>query len=1224
MKLLSTQLSLSKLCIKFLSFSLLSMAFLSFALPNTGYSQGVCGTWEYQDVTALQGEPAGATNPSIAINASGTPYIAFRESGLNALGKAKVLKLENGFWTMVGYNGGLPTNYIDGPSLALDGSGTPYIAYADQYLIQKATVMKFDSTSWSWVLVGTAGFTSENTGSISIAINNSGTPYMAYTDGVNGDKPSVMKYNGTAWVPVGSSTSISSASAIGTHLAIDAAGTPYVAFQDGNNNNKATVMKYNGSAWVPVGNVGFTPGQASSLCLALDGNGTPYVAYIDIATGLNQASVMKYNGSSWVQVGNAGFTPGAALHTSIAIDGSGTPYVAFKDFANNEKTSVMKYNGTTWVPLGNLGFSTGIIVSTSIAINANGTAYVAYTTGAAGSVMVNKIEPCGNLSNNIAPTFVNVSPQTLTVCQNSVGVDIAGLLHVSDTDTSQAESWSQFAAPSHGTLSFVTATATSGSTNITPGGSITYTPNAGYLGPDAFTIKVSDGISTATMVVNVTVTTTVTSSISITANPTGAMCSGTSVTYTATNTNGGTSPTYQWKKNGVNAGTNSSTYTYTPNNGDSIRCVMTSSLSCTVPMSSNTINMVVTPTVTPSVSINVSPNDTVCAGTAVTYTATITNGGTTPTYQWKKNGVNVGTNSNTYSYVPNNGDSVRCVLTSNATCASPTIVSSNTIHMTVNPSVTPTITVASSPTGTICAGGTAAYTANITNGGPNPTFQWKKNGVNVGANSSIYNCVPNNGDSIRCVLTSTAACATQAIVSSSTVNMVVAPIVSPTITIAASATGAICAGTPVTYTATISNGGTTPTYQWKVNGTNVGTNSNNYTYAPNNGDTISCVLTSNATCVVPAVVTSSTIIMAVTPTVIPTISITANPNDTVCTGTAVTYTASITNGGTTPGYQWIMNGSNVGTNSSTYTYTPNNGDSVRCVMTSNATCTSQAIVNSNYTHMTVQPLVTPTIAIAASPAGAVCAGTTVAYTTTITNGGTSPGYQWKKNGANAGTNNSVYTYTPNNGDSVRCVMTSNNACANPTTANSNSIVETVNPLIIPTITISAPTGAVVGSAVTATATVTNAGSSYTIHWKNRGVAFATTNVPPANGNSTTYTKVAGTDSITAKVVVTSGGCYDSATTASYTIVATTVGVGNINSANNVVVYPNPANNIVHVDNLTTNVDYQLQNLVGMTVLRGTFTQEQNTLLIKELPSGIDLLQLTNTEGQREVVRVVKE
>lgn len=53
---------------------------------------------------------------------------------------------------------------------------------------------------------------------------------------------------------------------------------------------------------------------------------------------------------------------------------------------------------------------------------------------------------------NAAPTFVGAG-STLTVAQNSGASSAGALLHVSDTDSSQTMTWTQFAAPSHGTLS---------------------------------------------------------------------------------------------------------------------------------------------------------------------------------------------------------------------------------------------------------------------------------------------------------------------------------------------------------------------------------------------------------------------------------------------------------------------------------------------------------------------------------------------------------------------------------------------------------------------------------------------------------------------------------------------------------------------------------------------------------------------------------------------------
>ncbi len=85
-----------------------------------------------------------------------------------------------------------------------------------------------------------------------------------------------------------------------------------------------------------------------------------------------------------------------------------------------------------------------------------------------------------------------------------------------------------------------------------------------------------------------------------------------------------------------------------------------------------------------SVSIAASINE-VCEGTSVSYTATPTNGGVAPTYQWKVNGLDVGTSNTVYAYNPSVGDKITCTLTSNYVCTTGNPATSNEIETTVHP-----------------------------------------------------------------------------------------------------------------------------------------------------------------------------------------------------------------------------------------------------------------------------------------------------------------------------------------------------------------------------------------------------------------------------------------------------------------------------------------------------------------------------------------------------------
>ena len=119
----------------------------------------------------------------------------------------------------------------------------------------------------------------------------------------------------------------------------------------------------------------------------------------------------------------------------------------------------------------------------------------------------------------------------------------------------------------------------------------------------------------------ITVNPTLPVSVSISANPLGPICAGTSVTFTAAPVNGGT-PTYQWKVNSLNVGTNSPTYTSTTlSNNDVVKVVMTSSLTCVTgsPATSNSITMSVNTALPVSVSISSNPLGPICAGTSVTF-----------------------------------------------------------------------------------------------------------------------------------------------------------------------------------------------------------------------------------------------------------------------------------------------------------------------------------------------------------------------------------------------------------------------------------------------------------------------------------------------------------------------------------------------------------------------------------------------------------------------------
>jgi uncharacterized protein (TIGR02145 family) len=158
--------------------------------------------------------------------------------------------------------------------------------------------------------------------------------------------------------------------------------------------------------------------------------------------------------------------------------------------------------------------------------------------------------------------------------------------------------------------------------------------------------------------------------------PDTTVCLGETVTFDA---GACTGCTYLWKNvvTDLPVGTGQ---TYTTGQAGTFMVTVTNTYNC---QAMDTVQMTVNSILPVSETISASVNP-VCDGSSVTFTAMPVNGGTLPIYQWKVNGINIGLNSNLFTYTPSNNDTVSCLLTSSLTCTTGNPATSNTINMLIN------------------------------------------------------------------------------------------------------------------------------------------------------------------------------------------------------------------------------------------------------------------------------------------------------------------------------------------------------------------------------------------------------------------------------------------------------------------------------------------------------------------------------------------------------------
>jgi hypothetical protein len=364
----------------------------------------------------------------------------------------------------------------------------------------------------------------------------------------------------------------------------------------------------------------------------------------------------------------------------------------------------------------------------------------------------------------------------------------------------------------------------------------------------------------------------------------------------------------------------------------------------------------------PVMSMTISVTMPVCPGVPMTMTAvTEASDLRSPVYQWQvsTNGGTTWTNIEGQTSVnctinnPSNGYQYRflCGETIQSLSYPKCMVASNPVIVTTTAEITGTTD------GYVCGSGTVTLGATANSGS---VINWYENltgGSSLGTGPSFT--TPSLSSTTTYYVDATQAGCTAG--PRKPVTATVYPNIAGSVTISANTGTTICTGTNVTFTAVASNLGSSPAYQWQLNGSNI-SGATNSTYSTNtlaDGNRITCVVTAVATpCIIGSPATSNELLITVSSSLAASVSITADPSGTICTGSQITFTATPVNGGASPSYQWQIGGVNQTgeTNQTFVTSSLSDGNLITCIMTSSLGCATGSPATSNQIEVDISPL----------------------------------------------------------------------------------------------------------------------------------------------------------------------------------------------------------------------------------------------------------------------------
>jgi gliding motility-associated-like protein len=196
------------------------------------------------------------------------------------------------------------------------------------------------------------------------------------------------------------------------------------------------------------------------------------------------------------------------------------------------------------------------------------------------------------------------------------------------------------------------------------------------------------------------------------------------------------------------------------NSGTTIGSVIYSVVPWVSPCSGDTIQFVVMVSPADSLTCTIrATSNPVCENTQVTLLVDPLIGGPDADFSWFLNGLSTGQNLPELTFVPSEGDSVQCIITSEEFCTPGNQAVSNTVTIHLAPELTPEVALSASAS-PVCEGDSVTLTAIPVNGGATPEYSWFLNGINSGVTIPTYTFLPANEDEVICRMLSGYFCLT--------------------------------------------------------------------------------------------------------------------------------------------------------------------------------------------------------------------------------------------------------------------------------------------------------------------------------------------------------------------------------------------------------------------------------------------------------------------------------